>query len=141
MPLSTTLVTNEVKNSAGVEVEFNRKSTGPGEQIVYAQVSEPMNKPYRLSIRHQETGSGFDKRRRSVIRFDKTVASDVDTTRTVTPSAYLVVDSPIGGLTTNAEVKNVIANVLSFCATTGAATTVLFDCTGTGATAALDGAI
>jgi len=141
MALANTLNTNEIKGSAGTEIEFQRKSTGPGEVTVFAQIGESPNKPYRLSVKHTEVGTGFDKRRRSVIRFDKTVASDVDSTRTVTPLAYTVIEAPIGGLTTMAEVKNVLANLMSFLSTTGAATTVLFDCTGTGAVTLIDGTL
>lgn len=138
--LSNTLNTNEVKDSAGVEVEFTRLSTGD-RQTVFAKVGESPSAPHRLSIRHQETGSGLKKRRRSVIRFDLTSISTVDNATPVVSSAYLVLDNPIGAVTTNAAAANVLANLLSFCATTGAATTVLFDGTGNGASSALNGGI
>jgi hypothetical protein len=53
----------------------------------------------------------------------------------------MVLDAPIGALSTSAEFANVIAEVLSFCATTGAATTVLFDGTGNGAAALIQGGL
>jgi len=56
-------------------------------------------------------------------------------------SAYVVVDLPVGAMSANTESKHVLANLLSFCATTGAATTVLFDCTGNGAAALIDGSL
>lgn len=138
--LSNTLNTNEVKNAAGTEVEFTRLSTSE-RSTEFAQIAEPPATPHRLKISHQETGSGIAKRRRSVVRFDKSVASTVDATKTVVVSAYLVMDAPIGALTASTEFTNVLAEVLSFCATTGAATTVLFDGTGNGAVALLSGGL
>jgi len=138
--LSNTLNTNEIKDSAGVEVEFTRLST-EGRSTVFAKVGESPAAPHRLTIRHQETGSGLKKRRRSVVRFDKTSVSTVDNATPIVSSAYLVLDNPIGAVVTNAEAAHVLANLLSFCATTGAATTVLFDGTGNGASSVLNGGI
>jgi len=138
--LSNTLNTNEVKNASAVEVEFQRLVSSD-RSTVFAQITEPPNQEHRLKISHQESGSGFSKRRRSVVRFDKTVASTVDTTKTCTVSAYLVLDAPIGALIASTEFGNVLAEVMSFCATTGAATTVLFDCTGNGAAALISGGL
>ena len=136
--LANTLNTNEIKDSAGAEVEFSRLVQS-GRETVFAKVSETPSLPYRLTVKHQETGSGIRKRRRSLIRFDKTVMSGVDTTLPVTVSAYMVLDTPVGALTANTDPTNVIANLLSLIATTGAATTVLFDGTGNGAKALLNG--
>lgn len=138
--LSNTLNTNEIKNSAGTEVEFQRLSTAE-RSTEFSQITESPNLPHRLKISHQENGAGIAKRRRSVIRFDKSVASTVDTTKTVTVSAYLVLDAPVGAVSSNAEFGNVLAELMSFCATTGAATTVLFDCTGNGASTLLSGGL
>jgi hypothetical protein len=138
--LSNTLNTNEIKNAAGTEVEFQRLSSNE-RSTEFAQITESPNQPHRLKVSHQESGSGLTKRRRSVVRFDKTVASTVDTTKTCVASAYLVLDAPIGALIASTEFTNVIAEVLSFCATTGAATTVLFDCTGNGAAALVSGGL
>lgn len=136
--LANTLNTNEIKDSAGAEIEFSRLSQS-GRETVFAKIGETPSLPYRLTVKHQESGSGINKRRRSLIRFDKTVMSGVDTTKPVTVSGYVVLDSPIGALTSNADPTNVIANILSLCATTGAATTVLFDGTGNGAKTLLNG--
>lgn len=136
--LSNTLNTNEIKNSAGTEVEFSRLSTGD-RSTVFAQVSEVPSQPHRLTVSHQEAGSGMKKRRRSLVRFDKTVISGVDSSTPITVSAYMVLDYPIGASSTSAEAANVLAELMSFCATTGAATTVLFDCTGNGAKTLLNG--
>lgn len=138
--LSNLLNTNEVKNSAGTEVEFTRLSTNE-RSTVFAQVGETPSQPHRLMLSHQETGTGMKKRRRSLVRFDKTVISGVDSATPITVSAYMVLDYPIGASTSSAEAANVIAELLSFCATTGAATTVLFDCTGNGARELLNGGL
>lgn len=138
--LNNTLNTNEIKDAAGLEVEFQRLASNDRD-TVFAKIAEAPALPYRMTIKHVETGVGLKRRRRSVVRFDKTVMSTVDTTVPVTASAYLVLDSPVGALAANTEMANVIANVLSFCATTGAATTVLFDCTGNGAATLLNGGL
>lgn len=138
--LSNTLNTNEVKGSAGTEIEFQRLATN-SRSTEFGVITESPYLPHRLKISHLESGTGLKLRRRSVVRIDKTVVSTVDNLTPVTVSAYLVLDAPIGALTTNAEMANVIAEILSFCATTGAATTVLFDCTGNGAAALLNGGL
>jgi hypothetical protein len=138
--LSNTLNTNEIKNAAGTEVEFSRLSTAE-RSTVFAQITETPAAPHRLSIAHQESGVGIRKRRRSVVRFDKTVISGVEAGLPITVSAYMVLDAPIGAMSSIAEATNVVAELLSFCATTGAATTVLFDGTGNGATALLTGGL
>jgi hypothetical protein len=136
--LPNTLNTNEVKNSAGTEVEFSRLSTSE-RSTVFAQIAETYNLPHRLSISHQETGTGVTLRRRSSVRVDKTVTGASGTPRKC--SSYWVSDIPVGDLGSNAEPKNVQAELLSFMATTGAATTVLFDNTGHGAAAIIDGGL
>lgn len=97
--------------------------------------------PHRLNIKHAEAGSGLNLRRRSVARFDVTNVGGIDTTKTKTTSAYLVLDIPIGNSANYDDAKLVMANLLSFCATTGAATTVLFDGTGHGAASLLAGSL
>lgn len=138
--LSDTLNTNEVKNAAGVEVEFERISTN-GRSTIFAQVGESPAYKHRLQVSHLESGAGLKQRRRSVVRVDKTVLSNVDNETPVTSSAYLVVDAPVGALTTTAEVANVLAELLSICASNGATTTILYDCTGNGAKALLNGTL
>ena len=140
--LSNTLNTNEIKNSAGTEVEFQR-ILGPGSDrsTVFAQITEAPSTPHRLTISHQEVGTGIKKRRRSVVRFDKTVMSTVDTTLPVVVSAYAVLDSPVGALVANTEPTNVVAELMSFLASLGASTTILYDGTGNGAAALLSGGL
>lgn len=138
--LSNTLNTNEIKNSAGTEVEFQRISSGD-RQTEFAQITESPSAPHRLTVKHLETGKGVNLRRRSLVRFDKTVMSTVDSTLPVVISAYAVLDSPVGALTANTEPANVVAELMSFLASLGANTTILYDCTGNGAVTLLTGGL
>lgn len=136
--LSNTLNTNEVKNSAGTEVEFSRLSTN-SRSTEFSQIAETPNAPHRLKISHQEIGSGVTLRRRSSIRFDKTVTGVSLAPRTV--SAYVVLDAPVGDLSATTEIKHTVAELLSFCASLGASTTILYDCTGNGADVLVNGGL
>lgn len=138
--LSNTLNTNEIKNSAGTEVEFQRLSSSE-RSTEFAQIGESPALPHRLRVSHTETGSGVTKRRRSLVRFDKTVMSTVDTTLPVTVSAYVVLDIPVGALTALTEPTHVNAELMSFMASLGASTTILYDGTGNGSAAALAGGL
>jgi len=137
--LSNTLNTNEVKNAAGTEVEFSRLATSD-RSTVFAQISENPSQPHRLSISHQESGSGIKRRRRSVVRVDKTIISPVDSVTPVTVSAYVVLDIPSGALTTGTEAANVLAELGSFTHTNASAT-LLYDGTGNGSGALLSGGL
>jgi hypothetical protein len=137
--LANTLNTNEIKNAAGTEVEFSRLSTGPDRTTVYKAILEPPNAPHRLSIRHAESGEGIKRRKRSAIRIDKTVISTVDNVTPVVISNYWVSDHPVGALITTAEMANVVAELISFMASLGASTTILYDGTGNGAATILNG--
>lgn len=136
--LSNTLNTNEVKNAGSVEVEFSRIST-EARRTEFAQISETPSLPHRLSIAHQESGAGMKGRRRSVVRIDKTVISGVDSATPITVSAYLVMDAPVGAMTSITEASNVLAELGSFCFTTGS--TILLDGTGNGSAALLAGGL
>lgn len=138
--MTNDLNTNEIKNPAGTEVEFTRISTGPREGV-WKATSETPNLPNRLTIKHSETGSGFNARRRSLVRFDKTIASTVDATKNVTVSAYAVLDAPVGACAAMADMDDPLAYLMSFVASLGASTTILYDCTGNGARALLNGEI
>jgi len=138
--LSNTLNTNEIKNSAGTEVEFSRLSTSQ-RTTEFQQVAEVPSNEHRMSIAHQESGSLLRKRRRSVVRFDKTVISSVDSVTPVTVSAYVVMDIPVGALTALTEPTHVLAELMSFVASLGASTTILYDGTGNGAVALLNGGL
>lgn len=138
--LANTLNTNEVKNAAGTEVEF--QSLGiEGRSHKYAAIGESPALPHRLTVSHQETGKGIRLVRRSVVRVDKTIVSTVDLVTPVTISFYVVAAIPIGALAAITEASNVNAELLSFCASLGASTTILYDGTGNGSTCLLNGGI
>jgi len=138
--LPNTLNTNEIKGSAGTEIEFRRLSTSQRE-TTFAAIAETPSLPHRLSIKHTEVGSGMKLRRRSLVRFDKTVISGVDTITPVTVSAYIVLDAPVGAMSSIAEATNVVAELMSFVASLGATTTILYDGTGNGAVVLLTGGL
>jgi hypothetical protein len=138
--LSNTLNTNEVKNSAGTEVEFSRIAISD-RATEFAQVGEAPSSTHRLRISHLEVGTGLNKRRRGLVRFDKTVISSVDSETPVTVSAYVVLDSPVGALTAQTEPTHVLAELMSFLASLGADTTILYAGTGNGAVALLTGGL
>jgi len=128
--LSNTLVTNEIKDRSGAEVEFERISVND-ETTTFKQVAEDIANPNRLAIKHQTNGTGPDRVRRSLVRFDKTITTSVGKKATV--SAYCTVVIPVGVLENTNAVKDAVAQLLSFMATTGSGTAVLFDGSGNGA--------
>jgi hypothetical protein len=136
--LPTNLVTNEVKNAAGTEVEFLRLST-LDRTVTFAQSGEVPNLPHRIKISHLETGEGSEMVRRSVTRVDKTITGVSGKPRPI--SFYQVAVIPVGDIANLTEATNVAAELNSFCSTTGAATTVLFDGTGFGTAALLNGSM
>jgi len=138
--LVNTLNTNEIKNALGTEVEFDRLSIG-ARTTEYKSIVETPALPNRLIISHQETSTGVNRRRRSVVRFDKTVAGEVDMLTTMKGSAYVVLDIPIGLSTTTGLPKDLLAQLMSFVASLGASTTILYDGSGNGATALITGGI
>lgn len=138
--LSNTLNTNEIKDSAGTEIEFQRLSS-IGRTTEFARIDESPDLPHRLKISHLETGNNASKRRRSVVRFDRTITGAVDSTQTQLISAYVVLDAPVGILEDTTPMKDILANLQSFLSTTGAGTTVLFNGTGNGAVALVTGGL
>lgn len=138
--LSNTLVTNEIKSSSGGGVQYQRISS-EGRTTEFALIGENPGLPQRLRISHQEIGVGLAKRRRSQVRFERSVAGGIDTTVTEKVTGYIVLDSPIGNLANNTEPAHVLANLMSFCASLGASTTILYDGTGNGAVTLLSGAL
>jgi len=130
--LSNTLVTNEIKNAAGTEEEFERLSIAE-RSSQFARVGEVPSYPHRLDVSHQEIGTGVNKRRRSLLRFTKTVAGQVDTTQPMKCTYSLVADIPVGNMSTSSLANDVAANLMSFLASLGASTTILYDGTGNGA--------
>jgi hypothetical protein len=138
--LPNTLNTNEIKNAAGTEVEFSRLQT-EGRELIFNQVGESPNLKHRLTISHREVGAGVSRKRQSRIQFLKQVQGEVDTTRVENIIANLALTVPVGQLTTLADVTDLLAEMQSFVSTLGTATTVLFDGTGNGAAALINGSL
>jgi len=142
--LPTNLNTNEVKDSAGAEQEFTRHST-LGTAVIFKDAAEAPNLQHRLTVSHKEIGDGSARRRRSVVRFDLDVDTDTtvatDAVKPAKISAYTVVDIPVGALNDYTDVTSLVANLISFLATTGSGTTVLFDGTGHGSSALINGTL
>lgn len=137
--LSNTLVTNEVKDSTGAETEFQRLATGPGRTTEFSVLNENPKFPHRIRIKHTEIGTGINMRRRSNITIDKDVLGGSGTSRNVVGSFTL--DIPVGDISSLADAFVVVANMLSFCATDGTGTTVLFNGTGNGAQVLINGTL
>jgi hypothetical protein len=53
----------------------------------------------------------------------------------------MVLTNPIGGIETNAQAQLVLAYMMSFLASLGASTTILYDGTGNGAKTLLEGSL
>lgn len=139
--LPNTLVTNEVKDAAGTEVEYQRWDGPTGRSTIFQKILEAPALEDRLLISHVESGLGIKRRRRSVVRFNLTAASGVDATVLVTSSAYAVLDAPVGAQTSNVQNAGALARLMSFLASLGASTTILYDGTGSGAVALLNGTL
>lgn len=137
--LSDTLSSNQIKNRAGTGISFQRLYN-EGRKAFFAKVGEGALR-HRLTIGHQESGSGINLRRRSLTRFDLTVLSQVDALTPVVIGGYTVLDSPVGHLTDTNSQADVLANLMSLLAATGAGTTILFDGTGNGAQVLLTGSL
>jgi len=138
--LSNTLNTNEVKNASGAEVEFQHLSQEARTRS-FAQIAEVPSRPHRLSIAHREVGAGFKLTRQSKVGFTKTVISDVDNVTPVTITCNVTMNIPVGAMGAITEAANVLAEALSFCASDGTSTTILYAGTGNGASALLNGSL
>lgn len=136
----TNLNTNEVKDATGAEVEYLR-SSGPDsvKGLVFAKSGEVPSQTDRLSAKHQEIGSGLNAVRRSRVGFDIVIPGQVDTTKTCKIQVYAVAVVPTGQLTSLTAVNNAMAKLVSHLASRGASTTILYDGTGVGAEALING--
>lgn len=138
MPLPVDLTTNEVKDRAGAEVEFLHFSC-EGRAHIYQKKDANPSLQQILRVEHAESGAGSEKVRRSVVRVDVPVTGTSGKIRKV--SAYKVIVIPVGDVADLNAAKDASAMLDSFCATTGAATTVLFDGSGNGNYAAINGTL
>lgn len=138
--LANTLNTNEIKDRAGTEVEFSRISQD-ARTTEFAKISETPYLPVRMKVQHREVGAGLKRVRQSNIRFDKTTLSGVDNATPMTTSVSFTLTYPVGASTTSNDAADVIAYAVSFIASLGASTTILYDGTGNGAKALLEGGL
>jgi NAD(P)H-dependent FMN reductase len=74
-----------------------------------------------------------------MVRFDVTVPSDVDATKNVVVSAYVVFDAPVGALIATTHLKDTLSKLGSLVFTTVASVNFKFDGTGNGAVDLLRG--
>lgn len=139
MPLPQNLVTNEVKNAAGVEREFSFRDNSLPRCMEWMASNEAPYLPERIRIIHSDIGKpGLTLVRRSNIRCIKRVlAYDGSTLVDIIDSRTLTI--PIGALANYDSVKEVAAWQNSLCSTTGAGSTVLFDGSGTAMAALING--
>lgn len=138
--LPTNLTTNEIRDAASAEVEFLAYSR-TNREVIYQVANELPNAPFRLKYSHLESGKGLNKRRRSLLRFDKSFVSEVDTSLIAAGSCYIVLDLPIGHMLDFDEAKSLTAATMSAFAFSGVGTTMLFDSTGYGAAALVNGTL
>jgi hypothetical protein len=139
--LPDALNTNQIRNSAGTEVEFEFLESGPGRLKKWKQVAETPSLIHRLTVSHSETGSGLRLVRRSLVRFDKYVISTVDTVTPVPISAYTVVVIPVGALLALTEPAHVLAELGSLTHSVASATVLTLDGTGNGSISLLNGSL
>jgi len=137
--LNDALTTNEVKNSSGTEVEFNLISGTVGRTKEWSQKDETPNLRHRLSLAHRELGNGEALRRQSKLSIFKEVAGASGVKRRIV--CNVTCDLPVGDLANTTEAKNALAELMSVLASTGASTTILYDCTGNGANALITGSL
>lgn len=139
MALPSNLNTNEVKNASGTEVEFNRFGIDSLGRLVFRASSETPNLPNRLYIAHREVGEGINRRRESNITFRKTCAG-VDTLATPVENVIsLSLRFAVGNSDDTDEPQELLAYMMSFIASLGASTTILYDGTGNGASTLING--
>jgi len=137
--LSNTLVTNEVKGAGGTEVEFHHLSSNGRQRVFHYRGAQP-NLQHTLDISHAETGVGANRVRSSKIGF--TIEDEGVAPGTVAKfQAYAVLRYPIGNAAEDTNAKEVLAHLMSFLASNGANTTILYDGSGTGAQCLLVGEI
>jgi hypothetical protein len=141
MPFPTNLQTNEVKDAAGAEIEFLRFDSGQPRKIVFAKSGESPAYEHRLDVTHLETGTGLKRRRRSRLAVRIGHLSSVDNLTPVFTLGYVILDSPLGAITDFTIPTKCMANIMSVVASQGATTTILYDGTGYGAAALINGTL
>lgn len=136
--LPTSLLTNEVKDRSGTEIEFEYRSK-EGRTMLYRKKNDnPANGTF-LKVSHLENGSGFGRVRRSRVGVD--VGFTGKSGKPCVAQCYKIFVVPEGELEDYNVISDASAMLDSFCATTGAATTVLFDGSGNGDSAGINGTL
>jgi len=137
--ISDNLNTNQVKNAAGTEIEFELKSRSEN-RAEWKKTSEVPGLPFRLVVQHQNIGSGVNQRRRSNLSILKLNQGGIDALKSVKTVCSFTLDIPVGNMPNQNldDAKEVLAAAISMIASTGADTVVKFDGTGTAASALLN---
>jgi len=139
MALSDNLNTNELKNAAGVEVEFTRFG-GEGRTRLWQPVSVIPALPQILTVQHREIGAGFDRRRQSNITLYISTVGTKDATKIVKNKVSVSCDVPVGNINDFSDIKYCLACVGSLLYTNGT-NTFVYDGSTPGAAALANGTI
>jgi hypothetical protein len=140
MALPTNLTTNEVKDASGTEVEFTRLGVDASGRLKFYAASAAPNKPHEISIAHRFVGDGTSRRRQSVIRIEKTLVGDDIVGSSSKTIAQVTLDAPVGLEDDVSPFKDVLAELGSLVFT-NASSTFLYDGTGNGAAALINGTL
>jgi len=132
------LNSNEVKNAVGTEVEFLRFDNGQPRKTIFHKSGEAPNLRHILEVAHIESGAGVRRRRRSKFGFkvEHLLADGVTPGSTL---GYYILDSPVGAIADFTYPTLVCAYSMSFFASLGASTTILYDGSGNGADSVIKG--
>lgn len=145
MSLPTNLNTNEVKSSAGTEIEFIRMGADISNprSMVFQYANEIPGRPFRITAAHKEQGEGRQVVRRSLwkteVKCDPTTL--VDATIDSRIKVTTVMEVPQGNLLNLTQVKDLGAAHGSSLMSRGADSTILFNCTGVGMEAIVNGTL
>jgi hypothetical protein len=140
MSLETNLTDSEVLDSSSAELEFNHVRTEGAKRFLTVAGGNP-SLPYDLTFGHQVIGAGINKRRRSMVRFDRSLIGEVDSDVVVVGSMYTVADIPIGNLDSYTEMISLLANLASILATAKGGATLAIDGTSPGADVLINGVL
>jgi hypothetical protein len=140
MALPTNLTTNEVKNASGTEVEFLHFDAPPRGKIYHNAAVAP-SEPQRIRFSHEESGISLKNKRRSLMETSIGVTGN---DALGTPGKIVirtVAEIPLGLLADFNDVAKAMAYHVSLLASQGASTTILYDGTGYGAAALINGTL
>jgi hypothetical protein len=103
---------------------FNQVAGGTGNQVLRRIAATATTTPQEILISHQNNGTGFGRRSRSVIKATLRKENiDPSTTGNITPSAscHLVIDRPLnmGSNITDAEIKTLLGQLMDVITRSG----------------------